>query len=116
MSWFDRAIKRGADKGVSDYLASPRFKATVDKVFSEVIEKVIRENPKIAFLLAMNAHFRRVCPTMTFRKAQNCAIETLREYLAEEKIKFGDPRYSWTADAAVTVARDYQTDHWEAVP
>ena len=33
-----------------------------------------------------------------------------REHLADEKIEFGDPRYSWTYGAAGDIARQYMTE------
>lgn len=31
-------------------------------------------------------------------------------------IQFGDPDYAWDEDAARTLAREYETDHWERRP
>jgi hypothetical protein len=33
-----------------------------------------------------------------------------REFLADEKIEFGDPRYDWTYGGAGDIARNYMTE------
>lgn len=44
------------------------------------------------------------------------ARSTLRSFLKDERVKFGDARYAWDRSAALTMATEYELDHWEARP
>jgi hypothetical protein len=63
------------------------------------------------FWFAMCQRFAR--ENVTPDEAGKYAADTLRAYLRDEKIAFGDPSYAWDRHAARTIAEQYEIDHWE---
>lgn len=45
--------------------------------------------------------------------APEMARQCLRDFLRDERIKYGDPRYAWDYAAAGVVARCYQIEFWD---
>lgn len=41
------------------------------------------------------------------------ASTAYQQFERDNQIAFGDPAFAWDEDAARTVAREYETDHWE---
>ena len=67
---------------------------------------------ELAFRCSMAVELRRSCPTLD--GALSMATDTLNEFLSSEGIGFGHTDYAWDHAAAVTIAREWQTQYWEA--
>jgi len=116
MGWFDRAVNKGVQKAVESALA--RFTAPGgrmddligDQLWSQEISQTATLTP-VGFIWAMRLYFhKRGCSR---QEASDLANSTLREFLADEKIKFGHPDYAWTRGGAEAIADEYQIQHWE---
>lgn len=104
----ERTVAETVPGLVANYFESDAFKA--------VIDDILAKSPAYQFVCEIGRHFKRVDPTMSNRGTYELAVSTLREYLADEKISFGDPEYSWDRAGAIAIAQQWQTDHWEAQP
>lgn len=115
------AIGRGIAEGLAQGLeeaAQPggAFDKAIDKAMREVADERrelagnLRPSP---FVWQMAFEFMRTDRSMTFAEAQDLAVDTLKDFLRDEKIKFGNPGYGWDQSCAITLARECQTDYWE---
>lgn len=68
---------------------------------------------KISFGVQVALEFMRRDKSMSSRKALPLAGQTVLAFLADERIEFGDRRYDWTPAAAVQIATEYETRHWD---
>lgn len=117
MLWlFDSAIKRGAKKGVDDFLASDRFKQMIDQKAREIVAEEVAKVPHWNFLKQIQWKIHSADPGMADRDSFNRAKRVLRQHLIDEKIEFGDPRFGWSQADAHDLAQAYEIDHWEARP
>lgn len=66
------------------------------------------------FVWQMAFEFMRTDKAMRADAARDMAVYTLRDFLKDEGIRFGHRDYAWGQDAAIILARECQTDHWEA--
>lgn len=66
------------------------------------------------FVMAMCQRFAKA-GVKTPRECQDLAWRTLRYWLAEEKIAFGHPDYSWDRNGARELVEEIELQHWEAV-
>lgn len=116
MGWFQSAVDSGVNKALADFctpggglhqIVEETVWATMDR------EMLPRTSPLTAlgFVWALRLCFRkRGC---SYIEASGLANDTLREFLADEKITYGDPAYAWTRHGAEEVAEEYQFRHWE---
>lgn len=116
MFWlFDSAIKRGAEKGVDDFLASDRFK----EMIGDVVKKIWREelakpeNAWFLFVKRIQNCLTEACPSLDDKASFDMARRVYFQHLRDEKIEYGDPRFDWSADGARDLALAYEIDHWE---
>lgn len=63
---------------------------------------------KTQFIVQMIVAYARLYPGTTTVCAMAQAAETFREFMAYEKIEYGDPRYAWDTHAAETLIREYE--------
>lgn len=129
MSWFRRAINKGADQAVSETLTEAfkpggwgdlKLREIVNVRMDEIIRKMAYNNEHAEgqlnptpFVWQCAFEFMRTDRSMKFQAAKALAISTVRQYLRDEKIKFGDTNYDWSWEGAKIIAREYETDHWE---
>lgn len=116
MGWFwdsiDRAIHRGARRGVE--------KAVDAFIASGELDRIIREmlaEPKFAwfwFIKEMQWRMMEVDKTLSGKRAWQLAIAAYRQHLEDEEIEFGDPRFSWDRDGARELIEAYEIEHWDA--
>jgi len=111
VSWLDKAIARGVERGVRDTLNSPAFNAMLAERFWEIAS----QNPRFMFIKRMQARFQQVDPTMPDKRAFEYARGVLNTFLSDEKIEFGDPAYDWSRDGAITLANE-DIEYWERTP
>lgn len=109
MGWADPLIKRTVERSVEAYFASDKF----DDLMSRAIMDALRKNPRIKFVKTMQMQMLGCDPKMDPREAWDAAVEALRNFLADEEISFGDPRYDWSRGGAVTIIHEYEIHHWE---
>lgn len=105
MGWLDASIKRGIESGI---------KASLDKHLDAAIDRALANNPVITFIKAGQMEMLRIDPTMDVRQAWEVSRMALADFLHNERIKFGDERYDWTPDGAVTLVHEMEIDHWES--
>lgn len=119
MGWLrealDLGVRRGVEKAVADYCApGGGLDAIVEQCVWEHMAKTLSPNApltRLGFTWALRLCFReRGC---SYADASDLANDTLREFLADEKIRFGDTAYAWTRSGAAEVAEEYQFRHWE---
>jgi hypothetical protein len=51
---------------------------------------------------------------LAFGEELRRASAAYQTFEADNGVEFGDPSFAWTEDAAGIIAREYDTDHWEA--
>jgi len=103
----DRLIKRTVDRTVREY---------VSKQLDDAVDRAIANNPRFQFVKAMQLQMLGCDPQMDPREAWNVAVDNLNTFLADEGIKFGDARYDWSRDGAVTLIHEQEIHHWESAP
>ena len=110
---FTGDIREAVNDAVRDFLASPRFAEIERDVTIDCLQKG-RGRPlsRQGFAWGMALHFYRC--GMAWAEAVRLGESTLAEYLSEEAMEYGDPRYAWDLDGAFDIAREMETDHWEA--
>jgi hypothetical protein len=69
--------------------------------------------PPVAFVWQVAFEFLRTDKSMAPTDARDLAVETVRAFLRDEKIKFGNRAYAWDRDAAITLAHEMEIEHWE---
>ena len=47
-------------------------------------------------------------------KAWNMSRDCLAEFMKDEKVEFGDPRYAWDAEDGRVLVEEFEIQHWEA--
>lgn len=120
MSWLDAAIRRGVERGaraaLDDFCAPKGELSQIVKAHVwETLEREFshkKKLTKLGFVWALRLCFRR--HGSTYDEAITLANSTLREFLTDNGIKFGNPEYAWTRDGAEDVALEYQLRFWEA--
>ena len=104
MGWLDPLIKRTVEAAIEDVL--PRH-------IEAAVDRAIETNPRFRFCKAMQMEMLRCDPKMNPRDAWNTAVAALCNFLADEKIGFGDPRFDWSRYGADTLIHEYEIRHWE---
>ncbi len=73
----------------------------------------ITRDRRFAFVKAMQQKLLSACPKMSPPTAWKMALNNLREYLAEEEIAFGDPRFDWTKQGAIDLITAREIEYWD---
>lgn len=100
MTWLDPLIR----KTVLD-VARP--------IIVEAVDEAIRTSPLIQFIKAGQLRLLEKLVDVDHRQAWDLFRDALKAHLHDEKISFGDPRYSWTADDARDLADELIIQHAE---
>jgi hypothetical protein len=103
----DRIIRRTVDRAV---------KETIGQKITEAVDRAIESNPRIQFIKTMQMQMLSCDPKMDPREAWRAAVEALKSFCEDERCEFGDPRFDWSRDGAVTVIHEYEIHHWEPAP
>lgn len=116
MITLNRLIERRVEGAVERWLDA-RLPGMVD----DIMRKEARRNLTLRgplnstqFVWQMAFEFMRTDRSMAAVVARDLAVETLRQFLRDEKIRFGHRDYGWDQGCAVTLARECEIDHWEA--
>ena len=118
MSWFRRMIGRvvrnGVEQAVTEFVDSPQFREMVEAADRESLSKLPmdRRLTSTGFIRCMALRFWEA-GHRDWVACKQVASRCLREYLADEKINYGDRRYAWDRSGAVEVAES-EIEHWEA--
>lgn len=81
----------------------------------EIAGEAIRTDPRYSFVRAMQRRLvqqSRMSPSI----AWNIAARNLREFLADEGVAFGDPRYDWSDAGARTLIEEREISYWDHRP
>lgn len=97
------------------------FRRTIEDTVREVaerhiddaVDRIVRNHPRFQFVKAMQLQMLACDPTMNPREAWNAAVDALNAFLEDEGCQFGDPRFDWSRDGAVSVIHEYEIHHWE---
>ncbi len=115
MGWFKRSVEDASRGAIDDFMASGKLKELVEESMYAVFDESLSLNARLTelgWLWALKLAFHKHgCSRADSHKF---ALDTAAQYLADEKISFGDSGYSWTRDAADEVAEEYEFRHWEA--
>jgi len=85
------------------------------KIAQQVVADLWRTSPQFRFIKWTQQRLQEVDASLSDKDTFNIAKRAIRQHLADEKIEFGDPRYTWDRDGAREVAQAYEIDHWESV-
>jgi hypothetical protein len=117
-SRFSRAVAAGVEQALQD---AQRPGGLFDQAINDVLVQEAKKNAPVVgplnlvqFVWQMAFEFIRA-GDLKADDASKMAIDTLKEFLRAEKIRFGDPGYAWDQSAAVILARECAIDYWEAV-
>ena len=90
--------------------------AQLPRHLDAAIDRAIANSPVIQFIKTMQMQMLACDPDMDVREAWNVAASTLRSFLSDENVKFGDPNYDWSRSGAVDLIHEYEIHHWEPRP
>jgi hypothetical protein len=110
MAWLDRIIHRSVKNSVDKAVASKSFYEKLDKL---IIEELTR-NHRFQFVKAMQVELVKHAPTMSNRESWDLAKTTLIRFLRAEKCEFGDPRFDWSKQGAITMMHECELQYWDA--
>lgn len=118
-----RAVRQGVDRAIADFTKpGGLLERRVAEISDEVLREMARANKRVSgalkpaqFVWQMAFHMMRTDPSMAPLVARDRATAALLAFLADERIKFGNRSYVWDQAAAEAIARELETDHWEAV-
>jgi len=97
-------IKRTVERTVKQH---------IDNCLDTAIDRALADNPRIQFIKAMQMQMLGCNPNMDRREAWSAAVEALKAFCEDEVCEFGDPRFDWSRDGAVTMIHEYEIHHWE---
>jgi hypothetical protein len=115
------AIGRGIVAGIAEGVeAAAQPGGAFDKGLDGVLRKRADERRQVAgdlgptsFVWEMAFEFMRTDRTMSAVAARDLAIDTLKDFLRDEKIRFADTGYGWDQSCAITLAHECEIDYWE---
>lgn len=118
----DRAIGRGIAAGIGDALeeAGKPGGSFDQMIWSALRQQAEEARPVVgnlrpaAFVWQVAFEFLRTDPQMQVLEARDLAVDTVKAFLKDEKVKYGHADYAWDQSAAITLAREYEIEHWEA--
>ena len=123
MSIFDRWARRIGENAAREALAEkqPQIRAAIVEAIEPALKRAVngivadyyRKTPRFRFIKYMQSEMLRIDPNMTPKRSFETARDTLNHFLADEKIEFGDGRYSWDKGGAIDLIHAYEIDHWE---
>lgn len=90
-------------------------KADVARI-REIAGHAIRTDPRYLFVKDMQRHLIKCDPTMRPPIAWNIAARNLREFLADEGVSFGDPRFDWSPEGAIDLITSREIEYWDEAP
>lgn len=111
--WFwKRAVQQGVEQGVREAIDEATAPGgAIDRVIHEVLREP--QYRWFWFVKAMQARMMEVDPKMDGKVAFHTAARAYRDFLREERIRFGDPAYDWTAAGARDLIQAVEIDYWE---
>ncbi len=112
MAWLDPIIKRAVDRAIREHFDGP-LREAIDARMKDAVQRVCDNSPRFQFVKAMQLQMLGCDPKMDPREAWWVAVEALKSFLEDEGCEFGDQRFDWSRDGAVTVIHEYEIHHWE---
>lgn len=116
MSALDRAIERGVLSAVAKAFAPGGM---LDDLLADELRKMaLRNKPLVGrltptqFMWQFAFELIRV-GNIAPMAAKKIAQDAMDEFMADEKIKYGNRRYAWDQAAAITLAHTMEIEHWE---
>lgn len=103
--WLDKLLRQTVERTVAEH-ARPIVEAKVDEI--------IRTSPLLKFIKAGQLHLLDRLAGVDHKRAWDLfRDQALKEFMRDEKVKFGDPRYDWSPAGARDLAQAYILDHAE---
>jgi hypothetical protein len=101
-------------RAANEYLASPAFRERSTNAIDTAIADELRkpEYRWFRFVKAMQARLHEADPSLDPAVSIKTAMRTYRDFLADNKIEFGDPRFSWKTADAREVIEEYEIRYW----
>lgn len=110
---FDRLIRRSVHKTLDERLPDLMAEAMKRRAFARIPVKDGYQLTRVGFAWEIANEFIR--NGMAVWEARDAGYDALRQFLNDEKIKFGQPDYDWGIEGAVALAQE-EMQHWEAIP
>lgn len=118
MSWLfggiDKAVQRGVAKAVDREFAPGGI---IARAVDDALGVNLPDNAPMTetqFVMAMCQRFAKA-GVKTTDECRTLAWRTLGVFLADEKIPFGHPDYSWDRSGARELVEEIELQHWETV-
>lgn len=119
------AIATSVDRRPLSQVATDAARETVEEKLPGIIGGIVAKTlgfdlpdgvplNRLQFELRVMKHLRQHGASFDNARAQ--ALTAVAAYLSDEKIEYGDERYSWDGSAAREVADEYEVRHWEFAP
>ena len=105
-----RSIPEICDEAIKTFMREKGNQLVAD-IFAEEVKKP--EYACFRFVKMIQWHLKLADPTLPDKRTFEMAMGVWREFVRDEKVKFGDPRYDWTSAGARDLAQAYEIDHWE---
>jgi hypothetical protein len=112
--WFDKAIESAVQRGINAALEEHLDKA-IECVTIQTVRSRVSGFSRVGFVLRIAVALMDASrPTLSFERAKEIAGEVYRQFRADnEGVKFGTEGFDWDASAAITLAEEYEIQHWE---
>jgi hypothetical protein len=110
MGWLDSIIRRTVKDTIDRSVTSGALRDEIEKI----IRREMASNPRFQFVKAMQIELLKHAPKMPKREAWDLARTTLTRFLRAEKCEFGDNRFDWSKQGAVTMIRECELQYWDA--
>lgn len=94
--------------------AEPIIHEAIERHIDDAVRRVVANHPRFQFVKAMQLQMLGCDPKMDPREAWSAAVDALKAFCEDEGCEFGDPRFDWSRDAAVTLIHEYEIHHWES--
>lgn len=131
MGWFRKIFQPTTNQTIEEAVVEVATKTIrkefgpggiLERAFCEAMRETALKNKRVsgdlkdtAFVWQMAFYLMRKDQQLNALRARDEALAALREFLRDERIRYGDARYGWDQSAAEALAEETITDHWESV-
>lgn len=100
------AVILGMAKCMADRMA--------EDIYQPQPRPIIRDiSPQFIFIRQIQAELARHDRSLAGDEGLAMARNIFEQHLADEKAEFGDPRFSWDKDGAISLAHAYEIEYWD---
>lgn len=90
---------------------------SIDRATPSIVDTVLAalwKHPAYAVVAGGQLRLMRtgILPGKAWEMSKSCLIE----FLKDQGVKVGDPRFAWDDEAGRTLVEEYEIEHWDAKP